>query len=413
MIKSVAIIGGGAAGIFCAINLARMAPDLDVIVLEKSNQLLGKVKISGGGRCNVTHACFEPKELVKFYPRGGRELLGPFHYFQPGDVFEWFEIRGIPLKTEDDNRVFPISNDSQTIIDCFMREAELYGVRIKLNSGIQKLDKEEKGWRIHFGDEQSMHSDAIVYTTGSSMQSWKILEQLGHQIIPPVPSLFTFNVRDERIQDLMGISAAHCSVRIEGTKFIAEGPVLITHWGLSGPGILKLSAWAARELHTNKYDFIVRVNWDTRYAADSFIEMLKEIRLEHSKALVRTFSPARIPNRLWIGLLQLQGGLADQKWGDISNKQLEHIADAVQRCYFKVQGKSTFKDEFVTAGGVDLKEVDFKSMESKLNPHLFFAGEVLNIDAVTGGFNFQAAWTTSMLAARHISEKNKAAHEQQ
>jgi predicted Rossmann fold flavoprotein len=407
MIKSVAIIGGGAAGIFCAINLARMAPDLEVIVLEKSNQLLGKVKISGGGRCNVTHACFEPKELVKFYPRGGREMLGPFHYFQPGDVFEWFEIRGIPLKTEDDNRVFPITNDSQTIIDCFMREADRYGVRIKLNSGIQKLEKVDQGWQIQLGDDQNMIADAIVYTTGSSLQSWKILEQLGHQIIAPVPSLFTFNVRDERIQDLMGISATHCSVRIEGTKFIAEGPVLITHWGLSGPGILKLSAWAARELHTNKYDFIVRVNWDTRYAADSFMEMLKEIRLEHSKALVRTFSPARIPNRLWIGLLQLQGGLADQKWGDVSNKQLEQIADAVQRCYFKVQGKSTFKDEFVTAGGLDLKEVDFKSMESKLHPNLFFAGEVLNIDAVTGGFNFQAAWTTSMLAARNISEKKE------
>jgi len=407
MIKRVAVIGGGAAGIFCAINLARMVPELRVTVYEKSNQLLGKVKISGGGRCNVTHACFEPKELIKFYPRGGKEMLGPFHYFQPGDIFDWFEQRAIPLKTEDDNRVFPTTDNSQTIIDCFMEECRRHHVDVRTQSGVQQLVKTSDGWTLHFSDNHVVETDAVVWTTGSSTQSWQLLEQLGHTIIPPVPSLFTFNIRDERLQDLMGISATHCTVRIEGTRFSADGPVLITHWGLSGPGILKLSAWAARELHASQYDFIVRVNWDNRFSGESFVEMLKEIRQEQSKTMVRTFSAARIPSRLWLSLLQTIPGLLDLKWGEVSNKHIEQIAEAVQKSYFRVQGKSTFKDEFVTAGGVDLKEVDFKGMQSKLHPGLYFAGEVLNIDAVTGGFNFQAAWTTAMLAAQHISQHVK------
>jgi predicted Rossmann fold flavoprotein len=407
MIKRVAVIGGGAAGIFCAINLARMVPELRVTVYEKSNQLLGKVKISGGGRCNVTHACFEPKELIKFYPRGGKEMLGPFHYFQPGDIFDWFEQRAIPLKTEDDNRVFPTTDNSQTIIDCFMEECRRYHVDVRTQSGVQQLVKTSDGWTLHFSDNHVVETDAVVWTTGSSTQSWQLLEQLGHTIIPPVPSLFTFNIRDERLQDLMGISATHCTVRIEGTRFSADGPVLITHWGLSGPGILKLSAWAARELHASQYDFIVRVNWDNRFSGESFVEMLKEIRQEQSKTMVRTFSAARIPSRLWHSLLQTIPGLLDLKWGEVSNKHIEQIAEAVQKSYFRVQGKSTFKDEFVTAGGVDLKEIDFKGMQSKLHPGLYFAGEVLNIDAVTGGFNFQAAWTTAMLAAQHISQHAK------
>lgn len=407
MIKRVAVIGGGAAGIFCAINLARMVPELRVTVYEKSNQLLGKVKISGGGRCNVTHACFEPKELIKFYPRGGKEMLGPFHYFQPGDIFDWFEQRAIPLKTEDDNRVFPSTDNSQTIIDCFMEECRRHHVDVRTQSGVQQLVKTSDGWTMHFSDNHVVETDAVVWTTGSSTQSWQLLEQLGHTIIPPVPSLFTFNIRDERLQDLMGISATHCTVRIEGTRFSADGPVLITHWGLSGPGILKLSAWAACELHASQYDFIVRVNWDNRFSGESFVEMLKEIRQEQSKTMVRTFSAARIPSRLWLSLLQAIPGLLDLKWGEVSNKHIEQIAEAVQKSYFRVQGKSTFKDEFVTAGGVDLKEVDFKGMQSKLHPGLYFAGEVLNIDAVTGGFNFQAAWTTAMLAAQHISQHVK------
>jgi predicted Rossmann fold flavoprotein len=407
MIQHVAVIGGGAAGIFCAINLARIAPNIRVTVYEKSNQLLGKVKISGGGRCNVTHACFEPKELIKFYPRGGKELLGPFHYFQPGDIFDWFEQRAIPLKTEDDNRVFPTTDNSQTIIDCFMEESKKHGVNIRTQSGVQRLEAIENGWKIWFSENNHVEAQAIVWTTGSSTQSWSILEDLGHTIVPPVPSLFTFNIRDARLKDLMGISASHCSVRIEGTRFSADGPVLITHWGLSGPGILKLSAWAARELHTSQYDFIVRVNWDNRYSSESFVEMLKEIRVEQSKTMVRTFSAARIPNRLWLSLLEPIEGLLDLKWGEVSNKHIDQIAEAIQKSYFRVQGKSTFKDEFVTAGGVDLKEIDFKAMQSKLHPRLYFAGEVLNIDAVTGGFNFQAAWTTAMLAAQHIAQIDK------
>lgn len=407
MIKRVTVIGGGAAGIFCAINLARLAPSIRVTVYEKSNQLLGKVKISGGGRCNVTHACFEPKELIKFYPRGGKELLGPFHYFQPGDIFDWFEQRAIPLKTEDDNRVFPVSDNSQTIIDCFLDECKKYNVDILTQSGVQRLERTSDGWKIWFTENDHVTADAVVWTTGSSTQSWSMLESLGHQIVPPVPSLFTFNIRDTRITDLMGVSANHCSVRIEGTRYSADGPVLITHWGLSGPGILKLSAWAARELHASQYDFIARVNWDNRFSSESFIEMLKDIRTEQSKTMVRTFSAARIPNRLWLSLLEPISGLLDQKWGEVSNKEIDQMAEAIQKCYFRVQGKSTFKEEFVTAGGIDLKEVDFKGMQSKLHPTLYFAGEVLNVDAVTGGFNFQAAWTTAMLAAQHIAQQVK------
>jgi predicted Rossmann fold flavoprotein len=406
MKKRVAIIGGGAAGIFCAINMARLHPEVDITVYEKSSTLLGKVKVSGGGRCNVTHACFEPKELVKFYPRGSKELLGPFHHFQPGDTFDWFEQRGITLNTETDNRVFPSTNSSQTIIDCFLKECEKYKVRILSNFGITALNYNDQLWELT-GPDGVFTAEAIVMTAGSSPQVWQMLQDLGHQVIPPVPSLFTFNIKDARIQDLMGISAAHCQVRIEGTKLEAEGPVLVTHWGLSGPGILKLSAWAARELHEHKYDFIIKVNWDNRNAFESFNEMLKEIRNEQSKGLVKTFSAARIPNRLWISLLEPHGRLLEMKWGETSNKDLETIAESIQRCYFKVNGKSTYKDEFVTAGGVSLKEVDFKTMESKILPHLYFAGETLNIDAVTGGFNFQAAWTTAMLVAVHIQDKSK------
>jgi predicted Rossmann fold flavoprotein len=400
----VVIIGGGAAGFFCAVNLARLSPHTEVILLEKANQLLGKVKISGGGRCNVTHACYEPKELIKYYPRGGREMLGPFHYFQPGDVFDWFEQRGIGLHTEDDNRVFPITNDSQTIIDCFMKEAQQYGVQIKTQSGVTDFEAQAEGYRLTIQGGHAMDCDAVVWTSGSSAQVWQMFRQKGYQIIDPVPSLFTFQIKDSRIQGLMGISAQHCSVRIEGTKFAADGPVLITHWGLSGPGILKLSAWAARELSDNNYDFIIRVNWDNRLAADTFMENLKDIRQDHAKSLVKSFCPARIPNRLWLQLLDLWPGIADTKWGELSNKQIEFIAESIQKSFFKVTGKSTNKDEFVTAGGIDLKQVDFKTMQSKLHPNVYFAGEILNIDAVTGGFNFQSAWTTAMITANHIAQ---------
>jgi predicted Rossmann fold flavoprotein len=403
-VKSLVVIGGGAAGFFAAINAAAMNPDLKVTILEKS-KLLAKVKVSGGGRCNVTHACFEPKELIKNYPRGAKELLGPFHQFQPGDMFEWLERRGVQLKTEDDNRVFPVTDNSQTIIDCFMEEAEKLGVLIKNGAQISSFDRRQDMWQIRFADGNFVESNYLLIATGSGGTMLNQLQKLGHHIVDAVPSLFTFNIKDPRIDGLAGISAPNCDVRIEGTNFEDSGPVLVTHWGLSGPGILRLSAWAARELARVNYDFIIRVCWDARFSKESCIDFLKEWKSEHHRNQVNAFSAAKIPHRLWLGIISGLNNVGDLKWADVSNKQIEQIAEAICSCYFRVNGKSTYKDEFVTAGGVELKEVDFRTMQSKLFPGLYFAGEVLNIDAITGGFNFQAAWTTAYVAAKHMSEQ--------
>lgn len=403
MNKRVAIIGGGAAGFFAAINAASKAPDMEISIFEKSNQLLGKVKVSGGGRCNVTNACFEPKELIKYYPRGAKELLGPFHVFQPGDIFDWFEQRGIALKTEDDNRVFPLSDSSQTIIDCFLGEAEQKKIRIHTGKGLTGLKRADYKWKLEFSDKAEDLFDAVIIAGGSSNALWNLLSEAGHTIVPPVPSLFTFNINDPVIKDLPGVSAPGCDVKIEGTKFSASGPVLITHWGLSGPGILRLSAWAARELASVNYDFIVRINWDNRFTKETLMELLRDWKAEHHKTTVKTFSAIKVPHRLWCSLLVQHGKLQDTRWADVSNKQLESLAESLTSCFLRVQGKSTFKDEFVTAGGINLKEVDFKTMQSKILPGIYFAGEILDIDAITGGFNFQAAWTTGYIAANSIS----------
>ena len=403
--NSLVVIGGGAAGFFAAVNAAAMNSALKVTILEKSQQLLAKVKVSGGGRCNVTHSCFEPRELIKFYPRGSRELLGPFHTFQPGDMFEWLEQRGAQLKTEEDGRVFPSSNKSQTIIDCFMKEAASLGVTVKISSGVKSLERVEDMWRIHFPDGHFLDTNYVIVATGSSGTMLEMVHHLGHDVIAQVPSLFTFNIKDPRIEGLAGVSAPACEVRIEGTKFSASGPVLVTHWGLSGPGILRLSAWAARELASVKYDFNIRVNWDTRYTKESCIDFLKEWKSEHPKAQVKAFSAVKMPHRLWLSILSGIPKVLDMRWSDVSNKHIEQIAEAVCSSFFRVTGKSTYKDEFVTAGGINLKEVDFKTMRSKLLPDLYFAGEVLDIDAITGGFNFQAAWTTAYIAALDIAER--------
>lgn len=405
MSKSLVVIGGGAAGFFAAVNAATMNTVLKVTVLEKSQHLLAKVKVSGGGRCNVTHGCFEPRELIKFYPRGQRELLGPFHAFQPGDMFEWLEQRGVQLKTEEDGRVFPSTNKSQTIIDCFVNEAERLGVTVKISSGVKSLERVEEMWRIHFPDGHFLDANYVMVATGSSGTMLEMVHQMGHDVIAQVPSLFTFNIKDPRIEGLAGVSAPACEVRIEGTKFSASGPVLVTHWGLSGPGILRLSAWAARELASVKYDFNIRVNWDTRFTKESCIDFLKEWKSEHLKAQVKAFSAVKMPHRLWLSMLSGIPKVLDMRWSDVSNKHIEQIAEAVCSSFFRVTGKSTYKDEFVTAGGIILKEVDFKTMRSKLLPDLYFAGEVLDIDAITGGFNFQAAWTTAFIAARDIAER--------
>ena len=406
MKRTLVVIGGGAAGFFAAINAAAANDNLEVTIIEKSQHLLAKVKVSGGGRCNVTHGCFEPKQLVKNYPRGSKELLGPFHAFQPGDMFDWLEQRGVALKTEDDGRVFPITDKSQTIIDCFLNEANRVGVRVRIGTHVKRFFRENDKWLIELLDQPTIEADALLIATGSAPSMHEQLIALGHTIVPAVPSLFTFNITDSRIDGLAGVSAQSCDVRILGTKFEADGPVLVTHWGLSGPGILRLSAWAARELAEVNYDFQIRINWDDRFTRESFIDFLKEWKQEHSRNLVTAFSAAKVPHRLWVSLLSQVEGIDRLKWADVSNKQLEKIAEAICACYFQVKGKSTFKDEFVTAGGIELKEVDFKTMESKLFPGLYFAGEVLNIDAITGGFNFQAAWTTGWIAARAIAERS-------
>jgi predicted Rossmann fold flavoprotein len=402
MTKRIAIIGGGAAGFFAAINVAQRNSDWQVFIFEKSKQVLGKVKVSGGGRCNVTHACFEPKELVKFYPRGHKELLGPFHLFQPGDMFDWLEQRGVALKTEDDNRVFPSTDSSQTIIDCFIKEANEAGVKLYTGKGLRDFNKVGDKWSIDFTDGSTEEYDAIIITTGSSTQLYDLIQSKGHEIMKPVPSLFTFNIKDERIDGLAGVVAAQCEVKIEGTKFEEFGPVLITHWGMSGPGILKLSARAARDLASVDYNFNIRINWDTRFSKESILDYLKEWKQDHSKQLVKAYSPIKVPQRLWQSLLIKEGRLSETKWADVSNKQMEKIAEACCFSFFNVKGKSTFKEEFVTAGGVSLKEVDFRTMQSKVLPGIYFAGEVLDIDAVTGGFNFQAAWTTAFIASQSV-----------
>jgi hypothetical protein len=403
MSKTIVIIGGGAAGFFTAINID--APSgTRIFILEKSNKLLSKVKISGGGRCNVTHACFESKELVKFYPRGSKELNGPFHQFSTGDTFEWFANRGVELKVEEDNRTFPITDSSQTIIDCFLNEAEKKNIKVETQNGLESLDFDEtqQKWLVHTTSGGVIASDAVVIAAGSSPQMWQKLHDFGLNMIEQVPSLFTFNIKDKRLEGLAGLSSTHAYVTIPSLKLEALGPVLVTHWGLSGPGILKLSAIAARDLFQCDYKFEIVVNWLANEDLESLSDFFKDLRTEQPRKLVHSFSPVDLPMRLWLSLIREYAD-SQLKWADVSNKTIESMAKAIIQCKFTVDGKSTFKDEFVTAGGVDLKEIDFKTMEAKRFKGLYFAGEVLDIDAVTGGFNFQAAWTTSIIAARSIS----------
>lgn len=402
MQKKFIIIGGGAAGYFAAINAAEMHPDLEVIILEGSPNVLQKVKVSGGGRCNVSHACFTPNELVEFYPRGKKELLGPFHQFMTGDTMEWFENRGVPLKIEDDNRIFPESNSSQTIIDCFLESAKNAGVQLKTSTRVDAIEKNGEKFIIKTNSE-TFEADFLLVAAGSNAKVWAMLESLGHTIIKPVPSLFTFNIVDERLKDIPGISVPKVSVNVVNSKLEEQGPLLITHWGLSGPGILKLSAWGALELHQKDYQFEIEVNWLSK-SFENVLNELKAAKKEQSKKQVILRSVfEEIPKRLWEKLVTAAQISADFQWAQLSNKQLEELTLQLTKCAFKVTGKSTFKDEFVTAGGVDLKEINFKRFESKLHKNLFFAGEVLNIDAVTGGFNFQNAWTGGWIVAQSVS----------
>ncbi len=403
----VLIIGGGAAGFFTAINIAENAPQLKIIILERGKEVLTKVKLSGGGRCNVTHAEFNPKGLIQNYPRGKKELLGPFHRFMTGDTIAWFEERGVPLKIEEDGRMFPESNSSQTIIDCFLKETRRLGVEVLKNHSVKKIHKENKNWMVST-EEGDFTSEKLVITTGSNVKIWKLIESLGHTIIPPVPSLFTFNIKDFRIKDLSGI-ATQASVKVisknSKIKLESEGALLITHWGLSGPAILKLSAWGARELNIFNYKFKIKVNWLNDNNSEEILDTLKSLKNENPKQVVFKSTEIDLPKRLWQNLVRASGIVDNQKWAETTNKQLQNLSDQLIQSIFQVNGKSTFKEEFVTAGGVDLKEINFKRYESKLHKNLFFAGEVLNIDAITGGFNFQNAWTGGYIVAQAITSE--------
>lgn len=402
MKKKIAIIGGGAAGFFCAANLDESL--YEVIILEQNSDTLQKVKISGGGRCNVSHACFDPKELVKFYPRGHKELLSVFHKFQPGDTMDWFTQRNVSLKIEDDNRIFPESNSSQTIIDCLLHEVKTKGFEVKTKSVVLEIQPQENQYLIKTNSDELL-ADYVVYTTGSSPKSLKALEKLGHKMVSPVPSLFTFNIKNETLKDLMGTSFPYAEVALPKLKMEEGGPLLITHWGLSGPAILKLSAWKARDLAELNYHFDIKVNFiglDSERAEESF----KNFKEENPKKQMGSSKIFDITSRFWHRILWLSKVDLEKSVSNISKPELQRILENLCENTMQVKGKSTFKDEFVTAGGVDLKEIDFKTMHSKVLNNFYVAGEVLNIDAVTGGFNFQACWSEAWLIAQDLNAKN-------
>ncbi len=398
----VIIIGGGAAGFFAAINITEQNPELKVAILERGKEGLQKVKVSGGGRCNVTHAEFIPNELVQNYPRGEKELLGPFHQFMTGDTIEWFEKRGIALKIEEDGRMFPVSNSSQTIIDCFLNEAKKYDVSVFYSHAVKSIQKEKEVWKIQTSDEVFLTKKLLI-ATGSNPKIWKLLEKLNHTISHPVPSLFTFNIKDKRIKTIPGVVAQNVEIKVVNSNLYSEGPLLITHVGMSAPAILKLSAFGALELAKRDYKFDIEINFISQ-SFDDCLVALKAFKQDLKKKTIFKFAQFELPKRLWHQLVLASNITETTTWSDVNKIQLEVLADQLTKAVFKVDGKSTFKEEFVTAGGINLKEVNFKSFESKLHKNLYFAGEVLNIDAITGGFNFQNAWTSAYISAKSISE---------
>ena len=394
----VAVIGGGAAGFFAALSAAKHHPSARVVLFEKTAKLLSKVKISGGGRCNVTHHCFSPSALSKHYPRGGKQLKKAFGTFQASDTVAWFESRGVALKTEGDGRMFPVTDSSQTIIDCLVREANRHGIEVRLQSPVREITPLAPGGFTLNGER----FDRVVVATGGSPKreglAW--LEALGHTIADPVPSLFTFNMPGSDITDLMGVVIPDALVRIQGTKLAQQGPVLVTHWGMSGPAVLKLSAWGARELAARGYEFSVQVNWigitNEAEVTSAIDEAMPGIR----KKKVVNACPFELPKKFWAFLLARAEVPANAVWLDLGKKAKNKLVNTLLNDVYEVRGKTTFKEEFVTCGGVVLGEVDFGTMQSRVVPGLYFAGEVLDVDGVTGGFNFQAAWTTGFVAGR-------------
>jgi predicted Rossmann fold flavoprotein len=422
--RQIIVVGGGAAGFFAAIACAEAAPGNAVTVYEATAHPLAKVKVSGGDRCNVTHACFEPRELVKRYPRGHRELLGAFSRWQPRDTVAWFEARGVKLKTESDGRMFPVSDSSQTVVDCLQNAATKAGVRVILQTGVKRVGRvipdapstfavapgasgtTRPVFSVELTNGETVGGDRLLVATGGNKSNagFEIARHFGHTIEPPVPSLFTFNIADPRLQGLSGVAVEAATTEVVGTRLTEHGPLLVTHWGLSGPAVLKLSAWGARVLHDCDYQFKLRVNWAPQFNAETLRAALEQARADNPKKQLGTWCPVGLPARLWEKLLEAAGLRPATQWAVVPGAALRRLAAQAVEGEFAVTGKSTFKEEFVTCGGVRLGEVDFRTMESRLAPGLHFAGEVLDVDGVTGGFNFQAAWTTGWLAGQAMAK---------
>jgi len=403
---NVVVIGGGAAGFFGAITCATASVSAKVLLLEAGRKPLAKVLISGGGRCNVTHHCFDPTLLIQHYPRGSKALRGAFSRFQPQDTVAWFESRGVKLKTEADGRMFPVSDRAQTIAECLLQAAREAGVRLQTGAGVRMLQRRGTGFQVGMKGGETIECDRVLLATGSNPLAYRWAKDLGHTIIPPVPSLFTFNIRDRRLQDLAGVSVEKASACLLGQgkqKLEQTGAILVTHWGLSGPAILKLSAWGARVLHDNQYRMALQINWVPQYNPETLRQHLLSVKSEFPKRKIALNCPLPLPKRLWQRLCETAAISPHQLWADLSKKSLNLLVRELTQGRYEIQGKGVFKEEFVTCGGVSLKDVNFKTMESRHCPGLHFAGEILDIDGVTGGFNFQSAWTTGWLAGKAIA----------
>lgn len=439
--KRLVVIGGGAAGFFCAVNTARLHPSLEVIILEKTTKLLSKVKVSGGGRCNVTHSCFSIPDMIRNYPRGTNFLKKAFHHFFTTDTIQWFAERGVPLKTEPDGRMFPETNSSQSIIDCLMKEANRYGVEIRMMSDVKSIkvniddtkpdvgekkyevggkkyedgslefepvrNNEKRRFTLELADQRFLTSDFVCIASGgySKPAQFNWLQQLGHSIAEPVPSLFTFNMPGNAITQLMGVSVPEAHIKIAGSNLSATGPLLITHWGLSGPAVLRLSAWGARQLAICNWQFATVINWLPDYNEHTLREKFQQLRFDMAAQKIAVRNPFNLPQRLWQYLLQQSGIDEEKRWADLPVKEQNKLIANCCMQEFKVQGKTTFKEEFVTAGGIQLSEIEVNTMQSKVIPHLYFAGEILDVDGITGGFNFQHAWTSGYIAAKAIAKQ--------
>ncbi|MCW3082737.1 MAG: NAD(P)/FAD-dependent oxidoreductase [Bacteroidetes bacterium] len=404
--KQIIITGGGAAGFFAAINTAEQHPECSVILLEKSSKLLSKVRVSGGGRCNVTHACFDNGLLIKHYPRGEKELRNAFSRFSTQDTVNWFEQRGVALKTEADGRMFPVTDSSETIVNCLMKAAEQANVSIKLNVDIEEIVKnKDDTFTLNAKGGGTFSCDKLVIATGGNPKSeaYEWLRKLGHTVVKPMPSLFTFNIPDNPVTQLMGVSVPFAKVKVASTKLETEGPLLITHWGMSGPAVLKASAWGARILGEMDYNFIALINWLPKHTDEKLRIEFNNQREENPAKTVISNCPLELPKRLWEYLVTKSGIPETTRWADLSKKNNNQLMNNLINDEYKVKGKTTFKEEFVTCGGINLKEIDFSTMESKVVPGLFFAGEIMDVDGVTGGFNFQNAWSGGWIVAQNIA----------